>query len=203
MKKQTRPAEPEALRKNASKWNETWISLRANNPSAKFTWYQFGGRSAREWILPALRKMNECHCSFCDAYPLEAITNEPIEHFRPKSDPRFHGDAYSWSNLYYSCDFCQRSKGEKWNDLLIAPDAIEYHFQDYFMFDFTTGAVVPNPRASAEFRERAKITIALYGLDLEPRRRMRLVEARKWSKSVGQEIDSWAYRNFVNLQGLS
>ena len=203
MKKQTRPAEPEVLQKNASKWNSAWTSLRASNPSAKFNWYQIDGRSAREWILPALREMNQCHCSFCDAFPLEATTNEPIEHFKPKSDYRFYAEAYNWHNLFYSCDFCQRVKGEKWSDELIAPDTNEYSFHDYFMFDFTTGAISPNPRALADTQARAQTTIAIYGLDLDPRRRMRLTEARKWSKSIEHEIDSWAYRDFVNPQGLT
>ena len=147
--------------------------------------------------------MNDCHCSFCDGFPLEAITNEPIEHFKPKSDPRFYAEAYNWSNLYYSCDFCQRTKGEKWSDQLQAPDENGYKFHEYFIFDFTTGAISPNPKSSVTIQVRAQTTIAFYGLDLASRRRMRLAEARKWSKSIEPEIDSWAYRDFVNPQGLS
>ncbi len=179
MKKQTRPTEPEVLQQNAAKWNAAWAALRAKNPSASFNWYQFKGKSAREWILPTLREMNDAHCSFCDAFPLEAITNEPIEHFKPKSDPRFHNEAYSWSNLFYSCDFCQGQKREQWDDQLLAPDATEYSFHHFFIFDFTTGAIAPNPTASFDMQERARITIEMYGLDLDPRRRMRREEARK------------------------
>ena len=197
MKKQIRPAEPEVLRNNASKWNEQWSSLRSSNPSAKFSWYQIKGRSARDWILPDLRKMNESHCSFCDAFPLEASSNEPVEHFKPKSDPRFYRLAFSWTNLYYSCDFCQGIKREKWDDLLLAPDASDYDFSEYFMFDFGTGAIAPNPIASPDKQARAQMTIELYGLDRDARRRLRRIEARKWSQSSGHEIDSWAYRNFI------
>lgn len=197
MKKQTRPAEPEVLSKHASQWNEQWSSLKATNPTAKFNWYQVNGRSARDWVLPELRKMNESHCSFCDSFPLEASSNEPVEHFRPKSDARFYDQAYSWTNLYYSCEFCQRAKGEKWSDLLLAPDADDYAFSEYFMFDFTTGAISPTPGISPDKKERAQTTIDLYGLDREPRRRFRLMVARNWLKSTDQEIDSWAYRNFV------
>lgn len=203
MKKQTRPSEPEVLQQNAAKWNAAWASLRARNPSASFTWYKVEGKSAREWILPTLREMNDAHCSFCDAFPLEATTNEPIEHFKPKSNPRFHNEAFSWTNLYYSCVFCQSQKGEHWNDLLLAPDSAEYHFHHYFIFDFTTGGIAPNPTASIVMQERARITIEMYGLDLDPRRRMRREEARKWSRSTDQEIEKWAYRDFVNPQAAS
>ncbi len=203
MKKQSRPPEPKVLVDNSAKWNAQWTSLRSKNSSATFPWYTVDGRSSRDWILPALREMNQAHCSFCDAYPLEASTKEPIEHFKPKSDPRFYGEAYTWGNLYYCCPRCNETKGESWDDRLIAPDKDDYNFHDYFIFDFTTGAMSPNPRASNENQQRALCTIKLYGLDLEERRRYRLVETRKWLASIEQEIDSWAYRDFVNPQRLS
>lgn len=202
MKKQTRPVEPQVLQDNSAKWNAQWSALRAKNPSAGFSWYQLDGRSVRDWILPVLREMNQGHCSFCDAYPLEASTNEPIEHFRPKSRPEFHDLAYTWHNLFYSCNFCQSHKRETWNDLLIAPDADDYEFHDYFIFDFTTGAMSENPRESQETQARARCTIELYGLDSDSRRRFRLIELIKWTKSVDREDNVWAYRDFVNSQSL-
>ncbi len=202
MKKQLRPDEPQVLQDNSVKWNARWVSLRAKNPVARFSWYKFDKRSARDWILTVLREMNQGHCSFCDAFPLEASTNEPIEHFRPKSKPEFYHLAYSWSNLFYSCPFCQSQKLETWNDLLIAPDDCNYVFHDYFMFDFTTGAISENPKAPQEMQERARCTIDLYGLDSDPRRRYRLVEQDKWKKSVNRDDNAWAYRDFVNPPGL-
>ena len=58
-----------------------------------------------------------------------------------------------------------------------------------------TGAIFPNPKASSENQERAKKTIEVYGLDEAPRRRMRKLEARKWS--AGSNLDDFAYRDYV------
>ena len=197
MKKQLRPEVPQILKDNSGKWNQQWAARRASNSSATFSWYQWEGISVRDWILPILRDMNQEHCSFCDSFPLFASTNEPIEHFRPKSNPLFYDQAFTWSNLYYSCPLCQSCKGEKWDDGLLAPDVDEYVLHDYFVFDFTTGGISPNPSASLSHQERARCTIELYGLDLAVRRRSRLLEARKWQKTGEQDIDDWAYRDFL------
>ena len=68
-----------------------------------------------------------------------------------------------------------RAKGEKWSDLLLAPDAVDYAFSEYFMFDFTTGAISPTPGIAPDKKERAQTTIDRCGLHREPRRRLRLV----------------------------
>jgi len=98
MRPQVRPSEPEVLKANSQKWNDQWVKLKTGNPSASFSWYRIENQSARDLILPALREMNQRHCSFCDSFPLER-QGEPIEHFRPKSDPRFLHLAYTWTNL--------------------------------------------------------------------------------------------------------
>jgi uncharacterized protein (TIGR02646 family) len=197
MKKQIRPDEPQVLRENAAKWNEQWSTLKSGNHKARFSWYQINGRSAREWILPVLRVMNQAHCSFCDSFPLEGSSNEPIEHFKPKSDQRFYNLAYTWDNLFYSCEFCQNSKRERWDDDLIAPDAVDYEFSKYFVFDFATGAISPNLSALPRDQVRAQTTIDYYDLDTDSRRRGRLMEARIWCDSTAQLLDYFAYRNFI------
>lgn len=196
MRKQTRPPEPGVLAKHGTRWNRQWRNLRVRNPQAPFQWYRTDNRSAREWILPDLREMTQGHCAFCDAFPLEDRSTEPIEHFRPKSDPRFYNQAYAWKNLYYCCERCQSNKGEQWDDRLLRPDATDYSFTEYFDFNFRTGMIQPNATAERADQLRAEVTIDLYGLDSDARRRYRKLERRRWRRDRSA-INNWAYRDFL------
>ncbi len=199
MRKQVRPAAPAKLAENAERWNKQWTDLRTRNASAKFSWYQLDGKNAREWILPELRAMNQGHCSFCDAFPLEDRSSEPIEHFRPKTDVRFTMLAFAWENLYYCCELCQKSKREQWDEALLSPDEATYRFDRYFIFDFTTGEIRPNPRATPQDRHAAATTITLYGLNHPARRRYRRVALDNWIGAANKRIDEFSYRDFVEL----
>ena len=197
MRKQSRPPMPEFLETNGPRWNQQWAELKSRSPSASFAWYSIDGQTARELLLDHLGSMNQNHCSFCDGFPLEGTSKTPIEHFRPKSI--YHSEAYSWENLYYSCECCQAEKREQWDELLLRPDAPDYEFTTCFAFDFTTGAIIGNPVADPETRTRAEKTISIYGLDDEMRRRRRKLELRRWQRSSSPFIDEWGYRDFLEL----
>jgi uncharacterized protein (TIGR02646 family) len=198
MRRQLRPPLPDVLVRQGERWTRQWTELRAANPKAAFQWYQADGRSAREWLLPCLKDMTQGHCAFCDSFPLDDRSTEPIEHFRPKSDPRFYAQAYAWENLFYCCDRCQKSKREQWDDGLLRPDADDYTFLRYFMFDYTTGEIRPNILANTADQTRAQVTIAMYGLDLPERRSGRRRELRDWQRMSGQDdLDNRAYRDFL------
>ncbi len=200
MRAQRRPDAPEAFAENQKRWNSRWVEALGKNPGARFRWYRARSKSARDWALPVLREMTQGHCAFCDCYPLEDRSGEPVEHFIPKS--MFPGEAFSWDNLYYSCELCQGTKGGQWDDALLRPDAADYLFGRYFEFDFTTGAIRPSAGATAGDSLRATATIRLYGLDLAQRRRFRLVELWRWSRSgSGKLVDltDCAYRDFLEL----
>ena len=197
MRKQTRPESPEILQSHGEQWSRQWVELRARNPNAAFNWYQADGQTAREWLLPHLKGMTQGHCSFCDSFPLDDRSKEPIEHFKPKSDPRFYADAYAWGNLYYCCELCQGTKQEQWEESLVRPDAPDYLFEQLFVFDYTTGAIKPNGLAEAAKQAGADMTIRLFGLDLPSRRRARRLELRKWQRGAPDNIDDWAYRDFL------
>lgn len=166
MRKQTRPEVPEMLVLHSQRWTEQWVSLRQRNPAATFNWYPVDALTVRQWVLPDLHKMTQGHCAFCDTYPLDDRSKTPIEHFRPKTHPEFLHLADEWSNLYYCCDLCQATKREQWDHVLLCPDANDYSFDRYFMFDFTNGRLLPNEIASENDQRRAEVTIRLYGLDL-------------------------------------
>lgn len=198
MRKQTRPPVPNVLQEHGERWTRQWSELRAKNPNAAFQWYKADGKTARAWCLPVLKQMTQGHCAFCDVFPLDDRSKEPIEHFKPKSDPRFWAEAYAWENLYYCCDRCQNTKGEQWDDGLLRPDALDYSFDRYFLFDYTTGQIKANCLASPADQARAEVTIRLYGLDIEERRRSRCLELRRWQRSDERIFDDWAYRDFLD-----
>ena len=194
-----RAEEPAVLRENHERWSKQWVESIQLKPGAKFSWYQFEGKSAREHILPSLAEQTAEHCSFCDAFPVRGVSKETIEHFRPKS--QFPSLSYSWINLYYCCDACQSAKGESWDDLLLNPDATDYSCSRYFEFDFTTGEIKPNAMSEIQDQQRAIKTIELYGLDSSHRRRNRLQEMRKMGRTDVSLIESqlWAYRDFLGV----
>lgn len=202
MRKQTRPAEPEIFINNSEKWNQQWVELLNRNQQASFSWYKADGKSAREWALPVLREMNQGHCCFCDGYPLEGMSNEPIEHFQPKS--KFPYFAFTWSNLYYCCEKCQSSKADKWDDLLIRPDDVNYEFSRYFEFDLTTGEILPKGTATEQVKKAAETTIKIYGLNQFGRPGRRRNSILEWQKQNDErKIDKWAYRDFLELNPTS
>lgn len=194
MRKQVRPSSPQVLSDNAAKWNEQWINKRKQNPKAPFHWYSVDGKNARQWILPALRKMNQEHCSFCDRFPMYGESTEPIEHFRPKSMPEFYHLAYAWSNLYYCCEVCQQ-KGSVWDEALLEPDHPGYSFERYYAWGFITGEIKPNPSANALDQTRAEVTIRLYNLNHSGRCRSRRLALRNLNQK--SEVDENPYRDFL------
>ena len=157
----------------------------------------------REWILPHLREMNQYHCSFYDSFPIDASSNEPIEHFRPKSRPEFADQAYTWSNLYYCCELCQSSKKESWDEQLLRPDDDAYSFSNFFIYDYTTGQISPNPKASVEDQNRAAVTINLYGLDTQSRRLRRKLVLKQWGDAKQPTEEDFAYRDYISLSRSS
>jgi uncharacterized protein (TIGR02646 family) len=205
MREQERPAKPAVMEDHGARWAQQWVDLKKKNPSAKFSWYEHDERTARDWLLGDLKRMTQGHCAFCDAFPLDDRTTESIEHFRPKSDPRFLDLAYEWTNLYYCCGACQRAKLDQWDDALLCPDEQGYRFGQYFEFDYLSGEIVQAACASPSESKRAVVTIQMYDLNSKHRCRSRRVELRKWQNSspAGREIDEWPYRNYLETSTSS
>ena len=197
MRKQKRLAAPKVWIDNEEKWKRQWLELRIKNPSAKFEWYTVDKQKANEIALPFLMSMTQKHCAFCDAFPCEGVSNNTIEHHKPKGDEQFASEAYTWENLYYCCNHCQSAKLNQWEDCLLRPDADDYLHQTYFEFDYTTGQIQPNRVATAEDQHRAKVTIHFYDLDHSERRRFRKRELRHWQSVTEMLIDDFAYRDYL------
>ncbi|MGL6076881.1 MAG: retron system putative HNH endonuclease [Fimbriiglobus sp.] len=202
MRKFQRASTPEVLVEHGARWTQQWLDLLAKNSKAKFAWYELNGQTARDLLLPFLELQTTGHCSFCDGI-VEGISRKTIEHFRPKNAKSFPALAYAWSNLYFCCDACQSFKLEEWDELLLNPDAEDYACSRYFEFDLTNGEMKPKSTASEADQERAKKTIELYGLDDQSRRRRRLLELRRQSRSMitTSEDELWAYHDFLGIDG--
>jgi HNH endonuclease len=109
--------------------------------------------------------MTQERCSYCDGDLRFGTVQEDIDHFRPKSRPEFYGLVCAWENLFLVCAPCNKAKGDRWNELLLKPDDLEYRFARYFSYSFEKDELEPNPVASAGDGERARVTIELLGLN--------------------------------------
>ncbi|MBJ9256026.1 hypothetical protein I5495_01500 [Citrobacter amalonaticus] len=180
--------------------NTCWQALgirfrdaRARNPRYKFIWY---AKFQKDESLRRLLEMTKGHCAFCDGANLGAESRKTIEHFRPKSE--FHTLAYQWENLYPCCDQCQSAKGEDFDEGLLAGDQAGYAFESYFSLDYSSGAILPNPVASDNDQQRARITIAFYGLNVEERKIARKRQHKFYqSRPDDMHLDDFSYRFYL------
>jgi uncharacterized protein (TIGR02646 family) len=190
----TRPKRPGYL-DNYKKWGREYAEKKQQGLKPK--WH----KKIKQWeqLKSDLTKLTADHCSFCDSYPLVGKNHQTIEHFRPRS--RYPKLAYVWHNLFLCCETCQTAKGDNFNKKLLKPDAIKYDFNRYFIVNFKTGKIEVNTRASLVDQERAKITIAIYGLNNYNRQKLRydhynLVKnkVRKKKIKLNQDRDILSYR---------
>lgn len=196
MRKQDRLAEPEILLNGKRDWNAAWVT-NANEGKA-WRWPVKDGIPLNQHILPLLTSQSSSHCSFCDGYPLEARSPETIEHFKPKAKNHFPELAFEWDNLFYCCTRCQKYKGENFDPLLLKPDEQNYQFTKYFICDYTSGNIRPNPHAGLLDQRRAEITIQIYGLNSGslPGERLRWIGF--WQNdNTGASLDEFSFRDFI------
>ena len=154
---------PEWLLVNGPRWATAYANARANGDRSPFRWRELGGQPVNQLIYPILREMTARHCAYCDHFELGAMSRETIDHFKPKS--QYPSLAYAWENLFPACDACQAARREQYRTTLLRPDATDYDFHRFFVVNYATGQMVPNPAANERDRRRAKTTIDLFGLN--------------------------------------
>ncbi len=173
MNRFTRTVCPAILSEKWEEWGNRYSSNRVRNPGFSFQWPEVNGKPLNQWLLPDLLAMTQHHCSYCDGYPLR-LADKTIDHFRPKSNPEFYGEVCKWENLYVSCGHCQKAKMEEYHSGLLRPDASDYDFFRYFVYNYTDHTIHPNPLAVIADQERAEVTIEILHLNESG-----LVEARR------------------------
>lgn len=178
-----RSAAPQILKDNYKRLGIQWEKRKKANPKAQFDWTT----GVYDVALKQLLIDSDNHCAFCDQRPLRQF-GATIEHFKPKSIHFLL--AYFWRNLFPCCANCQK-KGEQFHKLLLKPDVKGYTFDDYFIYNYSTGELEPNPSVTSQNQERAKITRQLYRLnDFErPEERQRVLDSYLEQKNKGVTLD--------------
>ena len=67
---------------------------------------------------PYIREDFNKRCGYCDDLDLfhGGVRGYQIDHFKPHSIEEFEDRKQEYSNLVYSCPFCNRAKSNKWED---------------------------------------------------------------------------------------
>lgn len=193
MRKLARPAPPDCLANYAGQWTQDYVAARTQNPTHRFKWRN---TECYQAIRQSLLAMTQSHCAFCDEI-VGTSSRETVEHFRPKS--QFPQLAYDWGSLFPCCDVCQAQKLEKFAEGLLKPDEDEFAFSRYFVVNYKTGEMAPSPQAEADARERAAITIQLYGLNLPARTKARKREWESYHRDPEPFLDDYNYRFFLDM----
>ncbi|WP_395375109.1 HNH endonuclease [Marinicella sp. W31] len=99
--------------------------------------------SYRDYKL-SLRKEADAKCVYCATHEnsLGGSDSFHVEHYKPKSNPRFTRLEKDYYNLFYACAICNRFKSNDWpndpaSDLSIAsyPDPNATNYNDIFEVD--------------------------------------------------------------------
>lgn len=165
--------EPGILTNNWERIGKEYTEKRAANPGYQFSWPQINNEKVNQAILPTLKKQTQEHCSYCDRFPLFR-KDDTIDHFKPKSDQRFYKLVCKWDNLYLCCNHCQDAKKVQYHDDLLRPDAEDYTFNRYFIYNYKTNKIVVNPGASDEDKIKAEATLEIFDFNHES-----LIKARE------------------------
>ncbi len=122
---------------------------------------------------------------------MRSIAAETIEHFQPKS--QFPNLVCDWNNLYLCCYNCQK-KGERYSPLLLRPEALDYSFERYFLYNSRTNEIEVNVRATRLDQERAAVTIELYQLNDFDRPTASGMFLDKYLKTTAPIINDFPFR---------
>jgi uncharacterized protein (TIGR02646 family) len=194
MQKFQRPPIPQCLAERGEQWKQNWLKRKSKNAAAGFYWPKYPnakGSPANQHLLPLLLHATADHCAYCDKYPL-FISDHTIDHFLPKS--RFPQDAYNWQNLFPACDNCQSVKKEQYDKALLKPDDADFEYNRYFMVDFTTFELFPNPNAKEYDKLRVVKSIEIFGLNDPAHCTNRRQNHERFSFNTNVHIDDFAYR---------
>lgn len=176
------------------------INKLSNRPSSAFYWPK---ADVYREVRSVLEHQTQYHCSYCDgAYMLCGTPSSTIDHFKPKSDPRFYQLAFDWQNLYVACPDCQGFKREKFDDALLRPDADDFEFSRYFDYDFNKHEIKPHPDATSTDQQWAKVTIELLNLNhpsLRTTRRTEFNSRREAMDKPNFDLNICNYRYLLDL----
>lgn len=166
MKKVVRTAAPTKLLAKCDEWTADFLAEVRRNHGYKGMSKTIRDRYNQPEIREALKAMYNGKCCYCEnKIGKEAAEN--IEHFKPKSNPKFHFLAFKWENLHWCCARCNQIKGSKWNSHYPIVDPTKENPDYHVKLNVITGELEALSR-------RGKHTIEHPNLNREE-----LVDARK------------------------
>lgn len=192
MQYQVRTKEPTVLVDHGSTWTDDYTGRRRLF-SGPFRWPTHDGVPLNQLLLPLLASQTARHCSYCDGFPIGPQSRETIDHFESKvNSPAL---AFDWGNLFYCCDQCQQ-KDVQSGGRPLKPDEPSYKFEEYFIVDFSTGELQPNPTASSDKRTMATDTITVLRLNARglPEDRLRELDRNGDELTEDFPLSKRAYR---------
>lgn len=200
MNKATRGPEPGLLQRHGAQIAQDYAERRHAQPRHQFRWPQRDGQRLDDVVRVALRAMTGERCAYCDGHPIDAVGEDQIDHFQPKSLPEFYALVCTWTNLYLTCSACNKAKRDTWDERLLRPDADDYSFERYFEYRFDTGELHPSGAASAHDQARAARTIEVLQLNRSGacKQRLRTVRQIRHAASAEDRADV-AYRYLLPL----
>lgn len=140
-----RGPEPDGLEAVRSKYTQGWVEWRqlgtGSRPSSR--WRQFRGD---------LNAVFSGLCGYC-----EELTEGDVDHFRPVS--KYPNLVYEWPNWVLACQYCNRSKSDKWpDDGYVDPCATveSERPENFFHFDTFTGDIIAKAGISPENSAKAR-----------------------------------------------
>lgn len=185
--------EPKILKDNWERLGSSYAKRCAKNPRHSFTWPTVSNTKINHHILPSLLQQTQKHCSYCDRF-FEFSADHSIDHFKPKSDARFHAIAYKWDNLYLCCDHCQRAKGSLYDKDILRPDEAGYSFSRYFVYNPHTYQIDVSPKASISDKQRAEKTIKVFNFNASDYKTARRRVLLEYNTNEGFAIDEYNFR---------
>lgn len=188
---------PEILLTHKDQITSHYIKQRTGNSSHTFKWPQRENTRLNQSLLPTLEMQTQDHCSYCDGFPLKK-SDYTIDHFKPKSDPAYYHLVVEWTNLYLCCGACQQRK-EKYSDLLLRPDDMDYSFSEYFDYNFEEHKLLPNPAKPIENQERATVTIELFDLNHTGQKKSRQFMFKAYQNDETKITDDLGYRFMFDI----
>jgi uncharacterized protein (TIGR02646 family) len=198
MVKVERTAEPQSLRVNGSTWTrELKEQIELQGEFSKVA-PRYKNRYKQKDVRISLEEMYGEKCCYCEGH-IGVCSYEHIEHRMPKKE--FTEKAFSWDNLHWSCQICNTSKDDKWNESAPILDPAVDDPLEHLEFDLQACKILPKNNSA-----RAKTTIDHANLN-----RHKLVEARKRLKrrvlglivqaksTTNQEVRDFIYRELERL----
>lgn len=174
-------------------YGERYKQNRTKKTSFEFQWPKIEGKRLNQHLLPDLMAMTDDHCAYCDGSALKK-GDKTIDHFKPKSNPKFYLLVCKWVNLYPACSTCQQSKWEQFDKELLRPDEIGYEFNKYFIYNFSSHSIDPNPSASLLNQRRAQTTIRILDLNDSGMCKSRLRDWNLYWKSLNPVLSDYNFR---------